>query len=30
MFYMIKDANILTIENVIPPSHKKYIESVYL
>ena len=30
IFYMIKHANILTIENTIPPSHKKYTEGVYL
>ena len=28
--FMIKDANILTIKNVIPPSHKKYTKGAYL
>ena len=28
--FMIKDPNILTIKNVIPPSHKKYTKGAYL
>ena len=29
-FFLIKNANILKIENVIPPSYKRYTKGVYL